>query len=269
MSRRVLWGLAVLGVLPVLVAKKKGKKQVNVVPYKNETLTRAEARDYFERAFADTFGREPSIPEEAMLLAQSAHETAQWKKMPGWNWGGLKGSGNLGTMSARTREGSGAGVTVTDGFRAYTDPLAGALDWLSLLKRRYGAALAAAASGDVEAFVRGLKKVGYFTGDVAPYVASVRASGKKWVEELGGKAVSPPPLPATAPVYFSLAGWRRASDGELTPEQRSLAKVYLGELTKLGTYKVDNGALYAAETHSNAARGISVFLPVESNNEAA
>jgi len=238
----------------VAVASGGSKKGTTMIPLKMEKLTRVQARDFFERAFVDVFGREPEVQEEAMLLAQSAHETARWTRMPGWNWGGLKGKGNLGSMSALTKEGPGEGKSVVDGFRAYTDALAGCVDWLSLLKRRYGAALAGASAGDVRAFVSGLRSRGYFTGDVEPYVNSVRSMGREWIVELGGD-VDP-----AKPKYFAMSGWRRAKLSELSQTHKDLAKFFLTQLS-LGEHKIHGGVLYAAETHSNAAKGISVFFP--------
>jgi hypothetical protein len=111
-----------------------------------------------------------------VLAAQACHETAHGASMYNYNFGGIKGSSPEGTTARlRTREVlQGKEVAITDGFRAYSTPVAGATDYLLLLERRFPRAVDAAREGDVDGFVRSLKAGHYFTADPDLYAASVR-----------------------------------------------------------------------------------------------
>jgi hypothetical protein len=111
-----------------------------------------------------------------VLTAQACHETAHGASMYNYNFGGIKGSSPEGTTARlRTREVlQGKEVSITDGFRAYSTPVAGATDYLLLLERRFPRAVDAAREGDVDGFVRSLKAGHYFTADPDQYAASVR-----------------------------------------------------------------------------------------------
>lgn len=153
-------------------------------------LGRLQAQTALEEAFPRVFGRAPSVLEVAILLAQSEHETGAWHHMCGpsaWNWGGLKGSGDAGSVELMTTEGAGdAAVRVVQKFRAYSSPAAGCADWLDLLKRCYPEALKRAQAGDAHGFVNAL--VGgsrkYFTGSPVEYSRRVTALAKRWLDEI-------------------------------------------------------------------------------------
>lgn len=150
-------------------------------------LSSEQAAAALARAWEQVVGHPPSDRTVAVLTAQWAHETGRGASMFNYNFGGIKGAGPSGlTVSQRTREGWGATERrIVDNFRAYRTADEGAIDYVALLKRRYPAAIDAAAAGSPETFVRELKAGGYFTGNEEAYVRSVSrmaaaALGETW-----------------------------------------------------------------------------------------
>lgn len=239
-------------------------------------LTRTQARDAVRSAFLTLFGRAPENRELAILLAQSEHESGAWLAMWNYNWAGIKGAGDAGTVHLMTTEGHGASARrVREPFRAYSSAAAGCVDWLKMLARpRYAACLDAARAGDAHGFVDALRpdlfgrgKLGYFTGDIRTYRAIVADLAERWMRDLEGAPTAPaatppsPTSPAKAPgVTVSIPGYRRAKQSEVTIAMEDAAIKALREL-KLGEYRICDGYALACETHSNAAKGISIFLP--------
>ncbi len=175
------------------------------VEVRRTALSGDEARAAIERAWTARFGAPPSRETLGVLVAQWAHETGRGASMYNFNFGGIKGVGPSGlSVVQRTREGSGATERVIhDRFRAYQTAEEGAADYLALLEKRYGAALEGAKSGDPEAFVRGLRARGYFTGDAGAYARSVSKLSElvatRGFDALGGATgVAPARLDAPA-----------------------------------------------------------------------
>jgi hypothetical protein len=71
----------------------------------------------------------------------------------------------------------GQDVTVAQGFRAYGSLEEGARDYVSVLKDRFPAAFAQAASGKVDGFAHALKTSHYYTASEQAYDAGLRAAG--------------------------------------------------------------------------------------------
>ncbi len=111
-----------------------------------------------------------------VLTAQVCTENAGGAAMHNHNFGGIKGKSPEGaTAMLRTREVlDGKTVAITDGFRAYSSPVAGARDYLELLGRRFPRALEAAKTGDVGAYASRLKAGHYFTADAGEYASALR-----------------------------------------------------------------------------------------------
>ncbi|MEZ4224544.1 MAG: hypothetical protein R3B13_26575 [Polyangiaceae bacterium] len=145
------------------------------VPATRTQLTGDQAAQALERALSRASGKRPPREMVAVLSAQWAHETGRGASMYNYNFGGIKGTGPSGlSVRQRTREGWGQGEqTIRDSFRAYQNADEGASDFVSLLARRYPAALEAAERGDTHGFVRALKAKGYFTGNEHAYIRSV------------------------------------------------------------------------------------------------
>jgi hypothetical protein len=127
------------------------------------------------RAWVTIFGKSPQAETVLVLAAHWAHETSGGQFMYNYNFGGIKGRGSSGLSCLReAHEGWGWKTSSSiDRFRAYRSASEGAQDYLSLLVRKYPAAIDAARSGDVLQFVSALRHVGYFTGNEAAYAQSL------------------------------------------------------------------------------------------------
>ena len=138
-------------------------------------LSGSEAAGALSQAYQQLQGHAPTQDTLAILTAQWSHETGRGGSMYNFNFGGIKGTSPQGmSVAARTHEGWGnTRRQIVDNFRAYPTAEDGAVDYVSLLKRRYPDALQAAAQGDPAGFVRQLKAGGYFTGNEQAYVKSV------------------------------------------------------------------------------------------------
>lgn len=127
-----------------------------------------------------------------VFMAQSALETGHWGSMHCWNWGNIRpGTGWTGDIvQMRCNEQLSPGKYTWfnppavgepgygdprhgSSFRAFTGAVVGARDYFGFIQRHYTEAYAAALAGDAAGFVHGLKKVGYFTADEAPYRTAV------------------------------------------------------------------------------------------------
>lgn len=168
-------------------ALERAESSGGVVKAVRTRLSTDEARQALEHAWTARFGSPPSEETTAILTAQWAHETGDGASMFNYNFGGIKGSGPSGlSVAQRTREGYGASErTIIDRFRAYDSAEQGAADYLSLLDRKYAAALDSAHRGDAKGFVSGLHAGGYFTGNKDAYTRSVSSR----TEALLGRSV--------------------------------------------------------------------------------
>jgi hypothetical protein len=143
------------------------------------------------------------------LSAQVCHETGWGKSMHNFNFGGLKGFSPDGVVArCRTKEVlQGREVSIRDGFRAYTNAVDGATDYLAFLESRHAGAIEAASRGDVDGYVRALKQGHYFTASESAYAASLRGILRSGFDGVASEAPSSPsaraPIGATAPVLVS------------------------------------------------------------------
>lgn len=148
----------------------------NVVELRRTPVTRDALRASLGRAWETLHGAPANPRTLDLLTAQSSLETGNGQRMYNFNFGGIKGrSADGDTARARTHEWEdGHRVETRAYFRAYDSLDEGAVDYLSLLQRRYGDALDAAGRGDPDGFVHALKRHGYFTGPELGYVNTVR-----------------------------------------------------------------------------------------------
>jgi len=154
------------------------------VPARRTQLSTSEARQSLQEAWTERFGQPPPEETLAILTAQWSHETGEGKSMYNFNFAGIKGVGPSGLhVTQRTREGYGETEhVIRDSFRAYESAKEGALDYLSLLDRKYPGALESARGGDVKGFVSELHAGGYFTGDKRVYERSVSRNASRFLE---------------------------------------------------------------------------------------
>ena len=146
------------------------------VPLTRTPTARAEMRAALERAETRLTGHAPSHALLDLVTAQASLETGSGRSMYNFNFGGIKGTSPSGmTAVSGTHEWEGNTRYHTQAhFRAYGSLDEGAQDYLSLLHRRYGGAIAAAEMGDVDGFAHALKARGYFTGPEARYANDLR-----------------------------------------------------------------------------------------------
>jgi hypothetical protein len=148
----------------------------NEVPLERTQASRAEMRAAIARAEEQLTGRPASPGLIEIATAQASLETASGRRMYNFNFGGIKGTSPSGlTTTANTHEWeNGVRYRTQAHFRAYHSLDEGAADFLSLLHRRYGSALAAAEQGDVDGYAHALKQRGYFTGPEGHYANDLR-----------------------------------------------------------------------------------------------
>ena len=154
--------------------------------------TLPQLRAALARATQQVTGQAPSARFLDVLTAQAAVETGRGEHMYNWNFGGIKGSGPSGaTTTLRTKEIlDGKEVEIRDGFRAYKSIDEGAVDYVSLLQRRFGGAVSAAQRGDVDGFAYALKSSGYYTASADDYAAALRGIVKEASRAGGATGVS-------------------------------------------------------------------------------
>ncbi len=147
-------------------------------------MTPSAASAELRRAWTRVTGETPDDKTVALLTAQWAHETAHGASMYNYNFGGIKGKGPTGlSVEQHTKEGWGRNERqITDRFRAYESPEAGAEDYVKLLTHRFPEAANAARAGNTEGFVQGLKQRGYFTGDAQAYHRSVASLSEEYLK---------------------------------------------------------------------------------------
>jgi len=143
-------------------------------------LTEVEAAGYLTAAWRERF-KGPLGPAGPVLLAHWALETDRGRRMPGFNFAGIKARpGDVEGQLLETVEGYGPDARrMHCRFRSYPTPLDGARDYVNLLANQYPEAVLAARAGDPVRFVAALDRGGYFTGDPAAYCS---ASLQLWRE---------------------------------------------------------------------------------------
>jgi len=206
LPREPLAGPSVAATRAFADAAKSGRAGI-VAPVRTP-LTPEQAGGLIAGALERQTGEPPSKETVAILTAQWAHETGRGASMFNYNFAGIKGTSPAGlSVMQRTREGYGASErTITDGFRAYRTAEEGADDYVSLLQRRFPAALDAAKEGDPAGCVRALKQAGYFTGDEVAYTRSVTQMAREFAPD--SLDFAPANLPSLPVDYAALADGR-------------------------------------------------------------
>lgn len=176
----------------------------NLVPVIRTKLSADQAQEALRTAWERVTGEAPTDKTLALITAQWAHETGNGASMYNYNFAGIKGKSPEGlSVAQRTTEGHGATERrIVDNFRAYRSAEDGATDYVKLLVRRFPDAVEGAKQGDPQAFVRGLKSRGYFTGHEGAYLNSVTSIASRYLEQ-------PFELQSAAPAtldYRSVAG---------------------------------------------------------------
>lgn len=168
----------------------------NLVPVVRTQLSAGQAQDALRAAWEKVTGEAPSDKTLALITAQWAHETGSGASMYNYNFAGIKGAGPDGlSVAQHTREGYGASERrIVDNFRAYKSAEDGATDYVQLLTKRFPEAVEGARQGDPNAFVRGLKSRGYFTGQESAYLNNVASIASRYLGQPLEVRGSAPPL---------------------------------------------------------------------------
>lgn len=171
------------------------------VPVVRTQLNAGQAQQALRAAWEKVIGEAPSDKTLALITAQWAHETGGGSSMFNYNFAGIKGAGPGGfSVAQRTVEGYGEGERrIVDNFRAYQSAEEGATDYVQLLSRRFPAAVEGARQGDAQAFVRGLKSKGYFTGHEGAYLSSVSGLASRYLGQPLEPRAQPPLLDYQGP----------------------------------------------------------------------
>jgi len=167
-----------------------------LVPVVRTKLSAGQAQEALRSAWEKVTGEAPSDKTLALITAQWAHETGNGASMYNYNFAGIKGTGPSGlSVAQHTREGYGASERrIVDNFRAYRSAEEGATDYVQLLKRRFPEAVAGAQQGDPNAFVRGLKSRGYFTGQESAYLNNVASIASRYLGQPLDVGADRPPV---------------------------------------------------------------------------
>lgn len=156
------------------------RQRTEVEPQRTQ-VSRADLRGAIGRAHQKLTGHAASPAFLDVLTAHASLETGSGTQMYNYNFGGIKGAGPTGeTARCRTKEVlNGHEVEVRDGFRAYRSLDEGAVDYVRLMRERFGAAALHAARGDVDGFAHALKQARYYTADESKYASALRGLAGK------------------------------------------------------------------------------------------
>lgn len=146
------------------------------VEVQRTSVSRADLRGAIGRAHQKLTGHAPSPALLDVLTAHASLETGSGAQMYNFNFGGIKGRSPSGeTARMRTREViDGREIEVRDGFRSYRSLDEGAVDYVRLMRDRFGGAVARAEAGDLDGFAHALKQARYYTADESKYASALR-----------------------------------------------------------------------------------------------
>ncbi|MBX3206268.1 MAG: glucosaminidase domain-containing protein [Labilithrix sp.] len=164
-----------VGANAVPTASVERSRRIEVEPQRTP-VSRAELRGAIGRAHQKLTGRAASASMLDVLTAHASLETGSGSRMYNYNFGGIKGAGPTGeTARCLTREVEGGReIEIRDGFRAYRSLDEGAVDYVRLMRDRFGGAVARAEAGDVDGFAHALKQARYYTADESKYASALR-----------------------------------------------------------------------------------------------
>lgn len=163
--------------VPEMQAVGKPTMTETIVPDVLTPVTPTALYAALQQAWPNVIGGTPQRCSLLVLLAQVAEETG-WHACHCWNLGNVKhvpGDGHDYCQFRASEIVGGKEVFSTMSFRAFASLDAGAVDYLTLLHRRFASAWPAVLDGDPAAFVHALKLEHYFTADEGLYSKNVVA----------------------------------------------------------------------------------------------
>lgn len=153
--------------MPDWTAPEFEPKEIEILEPKLKPATFAQMQSAYVAAYRNVTGEVPSPHMLAMLLAQSALETGQWKKMYEWNPANITTQGKRGFYRL-------PGDT-THKYAAYPDAVTGAAAHVALLGRRYPKAMGAMLADAPELVAKLLKEGGFYEAPLGQYAQTLRA----------------------------------------------------------------------------------------------
>lgn len=148
-----------------------------VLPPNNTTLSAEEAAKALNAGYKKVTGKIPTSDVLALLMGQTALETASWQKMPNYNFGGMKAqASDVYVQVFKTTEVIGGVTQVLDQkFAAFLNAADGAAAYIKVLLSRQNWANGLH-TGTPEGFVAGLASApAYFTADPSQYLAGLKS----------------------------------------------------------------------------------------------
>lgn len=178
------------------------RRQRTEVEVQRTPVSRADLRAAIGRAHQKLTGHAAPAALLDTLTAHASLETGSGAQMYNYNFGGIKGTSPSGeTARMRTREViEGREIEVRDGFRSYRSLDDGALDYVRLMRDRFGGAVARAEVGDVDGFAHALKQARYYTADESKYASALRG-----LSTTTGEAASPATIDARSRITTAAA----------------------------------------------------------------
>ena len=183
------------------------------VPRKRTNVQGIELAKYLREGYKKAYGQEPTLEMLGMAYAQCMHE--QGGRFWNYNFGNLKGSHNcqyiIHTKAQGLTEYTATGEAIdikADKFRAYNDPVNGAVDYWKLLGRdRYKGTMGWFAAGDPVSSAMKLSDEGYYTGNRVAYAKNMSKFFDRFMKELApqmqGLQSNPRPPPGPPPDFKS------------------------------------------------------------------
>jgi hypothetical protein len=147
-----------------------------LVATERTAMTPAEVFAALKAAWSTLLPTSPVRSSVLVLLAQWSVETGGGGQSNNWNLAGIKHVPGDGHNYARylTREVlGGKSVELDQDFRAYASLDDAALDYVRLLRNRFGYAWPAIESADLDDFAHRLRSRGYYTADEHDYAAAL------------------------------------------------------------------------------------------------
>jgi hypothetical protein len=204
------------------------------VPRKRTNVRGAELANYLREGYKKVHNQEPTLEMLGMAYSQCMHE--QGGRFWNYNFGNIKGSHNgkyiVHTKAQGLTEYTATGERIdikADKFRAYDNPVDGAVDYWKLLgRKRYAGSLGWFAAGDPVSSAMKLSDEGYYTGNRVAYAKNMSKFFKRFMEEIApkmqGLQSAPKPPPGPPPEFKSQKkGKVRAIPEELAAIQQQYA----------------------------------------------
>lgn len=154
-----------------------------VLPPNNTTLTADEAAKALNAGYKKVVGKIPTPDVLALLMGQTALETANWQKMPNYNFGGMKAQASDAYVQVfkTTEVINGITQVLDQRFAAFLNAADGAAAYIKVLLSRQNWANGLH-TGTPEGFVAGLASApAYFTADPSQYLAGLKSRVNSYI----------------------------------------------------------------------------------------